>query len=68
MAGIRRHLRRLLHPRRVDVSLPRRFEAAHELRLMTAGGRDQIAIEVAARGWNSFERPLPDLIATWRRA
>lgn len=31
--------------------------------LLTERGRDQIVLEIAAGGWDSFERPLPALIA-----
>ncbi len=37
------------------------------MRLVTAHGRDKIAVDLAARGWNSFERPLPEFIAAGAR-
>lgn len=63
MTALRTRIRRLLRPRKVVVPLPEDFEAAARLILLTAGGRDQIATEVSARGWRSFEWPLPALIA-----
>lgn len=63
MTALRTRIRRLLRPRKVALPLPEDFEGADRLLLLTGRGRDQIAMEVAAGGWHSFERPLPALIA-----
>lgn len=63
MNTIRRKLHQLLQPRKVNIALPEYFEVANHLQLMTERGRDQIAMELAAHGWSSFERPLPAVIS-----
>ena len=62
LTAIRQFVRRLLQPGKVRIVLPDNFEASHTLELLTERGRDQIAVELAARGWNSFEKPVPGII------
>lgn len=64
MTAFRQYVRRLLQPGKVRVVLPDSFEATHTLELLTEKGRDQIAVELAARGWNSFEKPVPGIITS----
>jgi FkbM family methyltransferase len=46
----------------VPVAIPLGSRTARFL-MYSCGGRDQIAREVWYRGWKSFERPLPQLVA-----
>lgn len=64
MNKVYRRLRQLLQPRSVDIPLPGSFGGAGPLRLHTDQGRDQIVMELAAHGWNSFERPVPAMVAS----
>jgi len=63
MPTIKNRLRQLLQPRKVRITLPDYFEVSDTLELLTERGRDQIALQLAAQGWSSFETPVPGIIA-----
>lgn len=64
MTAISKSLRRLLQPGKIRIALPTYFEASRSLILSSDRGRDQIAMELAAHGWNSFERPVPGVVSS----